>query len=118
ETDILSLFGVDAQPAEVLQAVLCRPLWLDLGELAEVIAKAINRAAVEAGPKRRLAHRHAAHLGQRPVVVGNPPHHVNMWVDVIHRKLAKKLSRWYCHLSLVIRHFKHDTAFQRRTNDK
>ena len=60
------------------------PLRLELGELAEIIAKAVDAAAVEAGPERRLAHRDAAHLGQRLVVVGDAGDHVDVRIDVIH----------------------------------
>ena len=82
--DVLRLLGVDAQPAVMLDAVLGRPLRLDLGELAEVVAKAIDRAAVEARPKRRLADADAAHLGQGFVVVGGPRDHVDVGVEVVH----------------------------------
>ena len=51
---------------------------------AEVVAKAVDAAAVEAGPERRLAHRDAAHLGQRLVVVRGPRDHVDVGVDVVH----------------------------------
>ena len=45
--------------------ILAGPLRLALGELAEVVAKAVDAAAVEAHPEGRLADGDAAHLGQR-----------------------------------------------------
>ena len=48
QRDVLGLLGVDAQPGEVLNAVPAGPLRLELGELLEIIAKAVDAAAVEA----------------------------------------------------------------------
>ena len=59
-------------------------LGLELGELAKIIAKAVDGAAIEAGPKRRLAQADAAHLGQRLVIVGGPRDHVNVRIEKIH----------------------------------
>ena len=56
----------------------------NVGELPEVVAKAVDAAAIEAGPKRRLAHGDAAHLGERLVVVGRPRDHVDVRIDVVH----------------------------------
>ena len=81
--DVLGLLGVDAQPGVVADAELGGPFRLDLGEVAEVIAKALGRAAVEAGPEGRLAHRHAAALGHALVVVGDAGDHVDVRVDVV-----------------------------------
>ena len=60
------------------------PLRLERGELPEVVAKAVDAAAVEPGPERRLAHRDAAHLGERLVVVRGPRDHVDVGIDVVH----------------------------------
>src|SRR5205823_4859267 len=84
QADVLRLLRVDAQPTEMLNAVLPGALRLDFRELPEIIAKALHRAAVKPRPKRRLAQRHAPHPRQRVIVVGDPRHHVNMWVDVVH----------------------------------
>ena len=93
QADVLGLLGVDAQPGVVLDAVPGGPLRLELGELAEVVAKAVDAAAVEAGPERRLAHGDAAHLGQRLVVVGGPRDHVDVRVDVVHGGQCRRIQR-------------------------
>src|SRR5439155_20357448 len=59
EGDVLRLLGVDAQPGVMADAELRSPLRFELGEMAEVVAEALRRAAVEPGPKRRLRPRHA-----------------------------------------------------------
>ena len=41
----------------------------ELGQLAKVIAKALDATAIKASPERRFAQRHAAHLGERFVIV-------------------------------------------------
>ena len=73
----------------MLDPVAAGPLRLELGELAEVVAEALDAAAVEPGPERRLAHRHAAHQGQPLVVVGGPRDHVDVRVDVVHGQCRK-----------------------------
>ena len=98
QADVLGLLGVDAQPGVMPHAVPAGPLGLELGQLAEVIAKAVDGAAIEAGPEGRLAHGDAAHLGQRLVVVGDARDHVDVRIDVIHGRLTRlaaisKLSR-------------------------
>src|SRR6516225_6820566 len=57
---------------------------LKLDQMAEIIAKPLHRAAVEAGPESRLAHSLAAALGHALVIIGNARDHVNVRVDVIH----------------------------------
>ena len=88
QRDVLRLLGVDAQPGEMLNAVPAGPLRLERRELLEVVAKPVDAAAVVAGPKRRLAHRHAAHLGERLVVVRRPRDHVDVGVDVVHGRMT------------------------------
>src|SRR5262249_5171249 len=85
QADVLGFFGVDAQPGVVLHTVPACAGGLKLGQLPEVIAKTVDTAAVEAGPECRLTEGHAAHLGQRLVVVGHTGDHVNVRIDVIHR---------------------------------
>ena len=60
-------------------------LRLDFGEVAEVVAEALGRAAVEAGPEGRLADGDAAALGHAMVVVGDAGDHVDVRVDVVHK---------------------------------
>src|SRR5262249_44100750 len=84
QVDVLGLLGVDAQPAEMADAELGGTPGLYLDQVPEVIAEALGRAPVEAGPESRLAHRHTATLGHALVVVGDARNHVDVWVDVIH----------------------------------
>ena len=84
QRNVLRLLGVDAQPREVLNAVPTGPLRLERRELLEVVAKPGDAAAIVPGPERRLAHRDAAHLGERLVVVRRPRDHVDVWIDVVH----------------------------------
>src|SRR5262249_26696459 len=53
-------------------------------EMAEVITEAFRRAAVEAGPERRLAQGDAAAVGHALIVVRDARNHVNVRVDVVH----------------------------------
>src|SRR5581483_7142320 len=53
-----------------------------LDEVAEVIAKAFGRTAIESGPERRLGHRHAAALGHALIVIGYTRDHVNVGVNI------------------------------------
>src|SRR5262249_26019641 len=57
---------------------------LELDQMAEIIAKALHRAAIEAGPESRLAHGLAAALGHALVIVGATRNHVNVRIDVVH----------------------------------
>src|SRR4051794_39264405 len=68
----------------MLNAILPSPLRFHVRKLPKVIAKPLHRAAIEPRPKRRLAQRHTSHPRQRLIVVGDPRHHMNMWVDVVH----------------------------------
>ena len=88
--DVLGLLGVDAQPGVVADAELRCTLRLDFGEVAEVIAKALGRAAIEAGPEGRLADRPTAALGHAVVVVGDAGDHVDVGVDVGHGVIGIK----------------------------
>ena len=80
--DILGFFGIDAEPAIVLDAKLGRPLGLDFDKLPKIIAKSLDAAPIEAGPKSRLAHGDATALRHALIIVGHAGDHVNMRVDV------------------------------------
>ena len=69
---------------EMRQPELRRALRLVVGELAKVIVKALHAAAIEARPKRRLAHRAAARGDHRLVVVRDAADHVAVRFDVAH----------------------------------
>ncbi len=69
----------------MLNAVLGCPAWLEVGQLPEVIAEALDAAAIEARPKRRFAQGNTAHLGQSFIIVGGARDHVNMRIDEVHR---------------------------------
>src|SRR5262249_25460192 len=84
QLDVFRFLGVDAQPAVMADAKLGGPFGLDLGEGPEVIAKPFPRAAIEPGPKRRLADGHAPALGHAVIVVGDAGDHVDVGVDVVH----------------------------------
>ena len=51
QLDVLGFLGVDAQPGVVLDAELRGPLRLDLGEVAEVIAKALGASRDRSRPR-------------------------------------------------------------------
>ncbi len=51
QRDVLGFLGVDAQPTVMLDAKLSRSFGVDRGELFEVIAKTVDRAAVKTGPE-------------------------------------------------------------------
>src|SRR5262245_32401642 len=63
QADVFGLLGVDAQPGVVADAELGGAFRLDLGEVAEIVAEALGRAAIEPRPEGRLADGHAAALG-------------------------------------------------------
>ena len=85
ERDVLRFLGVDAQPGVMLDAAPAGALRLELGELPEVVAEAVDAAAIEPGPEGRLADGDAAHAGHALVVVGHAGDHVDVGVDVVHR---------------------------------
>ena len=63
QVHVFGFFGVDAEPCEVLDAVLRGSLGFELGQLTKIIVETFDTAAIESGPKRGLADRHAAHSG-------------------------------------------------------
>ena len=85
EDRVLRLLRIDAEPGVVADAVLRRPLRLEVGELAEVVVEALRTRAVVPRPERRLRDRHAPRQRHALVVVGRAAHHVDMGVDV-HQK--------------------------------
>src|SRR5262249_21006580 len=72
-------------------AELGRALGFDLGEVPEVIAKALRRAAIEPSPERRLRDGGAAGVGHALIVVRDARDHVNMRVDVVHDDTLARL---------------------------
>ena len=85
---VLGFLCIDAKPRVVLDAELSSTLGLELGELAEVIPKALDATAIEAGPESRFAHRNAPHSRQRFIVVGRARDHVDVGINVVHSVLA------------------------------
>ena len=81
---VFGFFGVDAKPGEVRQAELGRAFGFVFGQLAEVIVKAINGTAVEAGPKGWFANCGATSGDHVEVIVSDPADHVAMRFDVTH----------------------------------
>src|SRR5204863_2268449 len=55
QNGVFTLLGVDAEPAKVREGKLCRTLRLEVGELAEVVVKALHTTSIEPSPKRWLA---------------------------------------------------------------
>ena len=85
EAEVLGLLGVEAQPAEMGQAVLGRPGGLVLGQLSEVVAKPLDRTSVESRPEGRLAHGGAPGGDHVLIVVSRAADHVAVRFDVAHR---------------------------------
>ena len=84
ELHVLGFLGIDAEPAEMFQAELRGALRLVLGELAEIIVKAVGGTAVKARPKRRFADRLATGQRHALVIVRDAADHVGMGFDVAH----------------------------------
>ena len=59
-----------------------RPLWFDLREMPKVIAKSLDRPAIESRPKSRFRNGHATSVRHALVIVGDAGDHVDMGVDV------------------------------------
>ena len=85
EADILGLFGVDAKPSEMVDAVGPCSGRFDGSELVEIISKSFGGAPVVASPECRFSESTAS--GQRHffVVVGGAAHHMRMGIDVTHQ---------------------------------
>ena len=92
ELHILGFLGVDAEPAEVRQAVLGGTGRLVFGELAEVVAEAVHRRAVVAGPEGGFAYGGAAGGDHVEVVIRGAADHVAVGFDVAHGVRKKVIS--------------------------
>ena len=64
QLQVLGLLGIEAEPGEVGQAEFGGAPRLVFGQLAKIIVKTLDRAAVKPRPKGRLANRLAAGGGQ------------------------------------------------------
>lgn len=84
EDGVFGFLGVDAEPAEVLDAELGGAGGLVLGELAVVVEEALGGGAIEAGPEGGFAEGFAADLGDGLVVRGGAADHVGVGLDVFH----------------------------------
>ena len=84
EREVFGFLRVDAEPGKMRQEKLRRARRLVVGQLAEVIAKSIRRAAVKSRPKRGLADRRAPGRDHRLIVVGRAADHVAVRFDVAH----------------------------------
>src|SRR6516165_6013872 len=58
----------------------------EVGQMPEIIVKALSRSAVEAGPESRFAERDTAALGHALIVIRDPRDHVDVRIDVIHTR--------------------------------
>ncbi len=89
ERNVLGFLGVDAQPGVVVDAVFGRAFRLDVEQVAEIIGEAGGAGPIEAGPERRLRHRHHAGTGHVQVVVGGAADAVDVRVDVFHIRVGQ-----------------------------
>ena len=87
QRDVLGFLGVDAQPGVMLNPRPAGPRRFEFGQLAKVIAKTVDAAAVESRPERRFADGDAAHPRHPLVVIRHTGNHVHVGVDVIHVSL-------------------------------
>ena len=60
---VFGFFGIDGNPAEMTDPILCRPRRFELADLTKIIDKRLGVASVEASPKRGF--RHGDHSGHR-----------------------------------------------------
>ena len=94
EGGIFGFLGVDADPAEVLDAVFGGPAWLLLGEVPEVIVEPAGRTAIKPRPERRLGDGHTARLRHPLIVVCGAGDHVDVRVDVFHGAASPGYAPW------------------------
>ncbi len=78
----------------MLNAVLCRSLWLGVSQLSKVVSETIHTAAIVTRSKRRFAHGDTAHLCQGLVVVRRAGNHVDVGVDVVHLRSRGEMGYW------------------------
>ena len=86
ELEVLGFLGVDAEPAEMRQAVFRCPLWFVLRNLAEVVVKTLRGTAVKAGPESRFSDGGAAGGSHVTVIVRDPADHVGVRFNEAHRE--------------------------------
>src|SRR5215469_1889378 len=67
------------------QTELGGAFWLVLGELAKIVAKAVNRTAIKSRPERWFANRGTAGQCHVDVIIRDAADHVGMRFDVAHR---------------------------------
>lgn len=84
EVEVFGFLGVDAEPGEVLDAVLGGAFGFDVEEVAEVVVEAGGGGAVEAGPEGGLGNGYDAAAGHEEVVVGGSGDTVDVGVDEGH----------------------------------
>ena len=84
EGEVFGFLGVDAQPGEMREEKFRGAGRLVLGDLAEIIAKTVNRAAIKAGPKRGFTDGDATGRDHGLIVVGGAAHHMTVGLDVAH----------------------------------
>ena len=88
QRNVLSLLGVDAQPAHVVDTELGGTRRLDLREMTKVVDESLYRAAIEPRPKRRFRNGDTPGSGHTNVIIRNPCDHVYVWIDVVHKALS------------------------------
>jgi hypothetical protein len=84
EDGVFGFLGVDAEPAEVLDAEFGGAGGFVFGQLAIVVKKPLGRGAVEAGPEGGFAKGLATDLGDGLVVGSGATDHVGVGLDVFH----------------------------------
>src|SRR4051812_13047356 len=73
---IFGFLGIDAEPREMWEPEFRGAFGLMLGQLTEIVAEAIDGAAVEPGPESRFTYGLAAGRDHLNVVVGDAADHV------------------------------------------
>ena len=87
KSHVFGFLRIDAEPGEMRERELRGALGLIVGELAKVVVKAVNAAAVKAGPEGGLANGGAPRKTHGFIVVGGPADHVCVRLDVTHKKI-------------------------------
>jgi len=85
ESGVFGFFGVDAEPAVVVDAVFGGALWFVFCELAIVVEESLRGGAVISSPERGFAEDFTAGLSHLLVVISGTADHVAMWFNVSHR---------------------------------
>ena len=84
EGEIFGFLGVDAEPGKMRQEKLRGARGLILRELAKIVTKAINRAAIVASPEGGFADGLTPGRDHRLIVVGRAADHMAVGLDVAH----------------------------------